>query len=57
VRIVWRLPEMATPSRVRLGWCWRRRRAAPAAAARAGGRRVRWLGGLAAVEGGQVKSS
>jgi len=51
VRVVGRLPEMATPSRVRLGWCQRRRRAAPAAAARAGGRRVRWLGGLAAVEG------
>ena len=47
VRVVGRLPEMATPSRVRLGWWQCRRRAAPAAAARAGGRRVRWLGGLA----------
>jgi hypothetical protein len=51
VRVVGRLPEMATPTRVRLGWCWHRRRAAPAAAARAGGRRVSSLGGLAAVEG------
>jgi hypothetical protein len=41
VRVVGRLPEMSTPSRVRLDWCWRRRRAAPAAAARVGGRRVR----------------
>ena len=51
VRVVGQLPEMATPSRVRLGWCQRRRRAAPAATARAGGHRVRWFDGLAAVEG------
>jgi hypothetical protein len=54
VRVVGRLPEMTTPSRVRQGLCRRRRRAARAAAARASGRRgrrVRWLGGLSAVEG------
>lgn len=47
VRDVGRLPEMATPSRVRQDWCRRRRRAARAAVVRASGRRAACAGSAA----------